>query len=157
GQMALGANGSARVYAFTSGGRVPGGYAWAALAAIVAAALAVRRPPFRERRAHANVRDAVAIVGAALAPTPHPHAPLPVMLEAATEATGAAGGAIVTRGVTRATRGAVEGEERLEVPILVEEGITSTLELFADPGVFDTESREAATWIARQGEIALEN
>jgi diguanylate cyclase (GGDEF)-like protein len=137
---------------------VPGGYVWAALAAIVAAALAYRRPLFRERRVvHANVRDAVAIVGETLAATHNPNALLPVILEAATEATGAHGGMIQTGGVTRATRGLASGQDRLEVPILVEEGITSTLELFAAPGVFDDESREAASWIARQGEIALEN
>jgi len=158
GEMALGGSGSARVYAFTTPGRVPGGYVWAALAAIIAAALAGRRPPFRDRRSsRANVRDAVAIVGETLAATHNPNALLPVILEAATEATGASGGVILTRGVTRATRGVAVGEDRLEVPILVEEGITSTLELFAAPGVFDAESREAATWIARQGEIALEN
>jgi diguanylate cyclase (GGDEF)-like protein len=158
GRMTLRAGDSAQVLAFTSPGHVPGGYVWAALAALAAAAVAYRRPPFHERRAaHPNVRDAVAIVGETLAATHNPNALLPVILEAATEATGAAGGVILTRGMTRATRGVVTGEERLEVPILVEEGITSTLELFAAPGVFDAESRDAATWIAKQGEIALEN
>jgi len=159
GQMSLGSTDrSARVFAYASPGGVPGGYVWAALAAVIAAGLALRRPPFRKRRVkHANVRDAVAIVGETLAATHNPSALLPVILEAATEATGAEGGTIVTRGVTRATRGVVTGEDRLEVPILVEEGVTSTLELYASTGGFDAESREAATWIARQGEIALEN
>ena len=159
GQMALGSTDrSARVYAYASPGGVPGGYVWAALAAVIAAGLTLRRPPFRERRVkHANVRDAVAIVGETLAATHNPNALLPVILEAATEATGAEGGTIVTRGVTRATRGDLTGEDRLEVPILVEEGVTSTLELYVSSGGFDAESREAATWIARQGEIALEN
>jgi diguanylate cyclase (GGDEF)-like protein len=158
GRMTLGGGGGAEIVAFTSPGRVPGGYVWAALAALAAAAAAYRRPPFREKRVvHANVRDAVAIVGETLAATHNPNALLPVILEAATEATGAHGGMIQTGGVTRATRGVASGEERLEVPILVEEGITSTLELFAARGVFDDESREAASWIARQGEIALEN
>jgi diguanylate cyclase (GGDEF)-like protein len=159
GQMTLGsAGGSARIYAYTAPGGVPGGYVWAALAALAAAALTLRRPPFHARRtARANVRDAVAIVGETLAATHNPNALLPVILEAATESTGAEGGVIVTRGVTRATRGIVTGSERLEVPILVEDGVTSTLELYAAPGGFDSESREAAAWIARQGEIALEN
>jgi diguanylate cyclase (GGDEF)-like protein len=159
GQMSLGSSDRpARIYAYASPGGVPGGFVWAALAAVIAAALAVKRPPFRERRVkHANVRDAVAIVGETLAATHNANALLPVILEAATEATGAKGGAIVTRGVTRATRGVVTGEDRLEVPILVEEGVTSTLELYAPTGGFDAESREAAAWIARQGEIALEN
>jgi diguanylate cyclase (GGDEF)-like protein len=161
GHLSIGpAPAGSRLYAYTSASDVPGGYVWAAIAALLAAALALYGPLVRRRRAapHANVRDAVAIVGETLAATHNPNALLPVILEAATEATGAAGGAITTRGVTRAARGArANGSERLEVPILVEEGVSSTLELYAQPGVFDDDSREAATWIARQGEIALEN
>lgn len=159
GQLALRAKAPAAfLFAYTSAKRVPLAFLWVVLAAFLGALAGLRFPVLRKTGRRANVRDAVAIVGDTLAATHNPNALLPVILEAATEATGAAGGTITTRGITRAKRGETGGNAaRLEVPIRVEDGVTSTLELYAAEGVFDAESHEAAQWIARQGEIALEN
>ncbi len=146
------------LFAYAKAARVPLAFLWVLLAALLAAAAGFRFPVLRRTARRKNVRDALAIVGETLAATHNPNALLPVILEAATEATGAVGGTITTRGVIRAKRGTTGGSaERLEVPIRVEDGVTSTLELYAADGVFDAESRESARWIARQGEIALEN
>ncbi|HZP74103.1 MAG TPA: GGDEF domain-containing protein [Gaiellaceae bacterium] len=158
GQLSLRASPPAAfLFAYTKASRVPLAFLWILLAALLAALAGFRFPLLRRTGRRANVRDALAIVGETLAATHNPNALLPVILEAATEATGAVGGTISTRGVTRAKRGSSGGAERLEVPIRIEEGVTSTLELYAAEGVFDGESRDAAQWIARQGEIALEN
>ena len=159
GQLSLRAAAPAAfLFAYAKAARVPLAFLWVVLAALLAALAGFRFPLLRRAGRRTNVRDAVAIVGETLAATHNPNALLPVILEAATEATGAAGGTITTRGITRATRGVTEGSaSRLEVPIKVEDGVTSTMELYAAEGVFDAEAREAAQWIARQGEIALEN
>jgi diguanylate cyclase (GGDEF)-like protein len=159
GQLSLRAAAPAAfLFAYTKASRVPLAFLWVVLAALLAAIAGFRFPMVRRAARRANVRDAVAIVGETLAATHNPNALLPVILEAATEATGAAGGTITTRGRTRAKRGTTSSSAaRLEVPIRIEDGVTSTLELYAVEGGFDAESRDAAQWIARQGEIALEN
>lgn len=159
GQLSLRASAPAAfLFAYAKASRVPLAFLWVVLAALLGALAGFRFPLLRRTRRRANVRDALAIVGETLAATHNPNALLPVILEAATEATGAVGGTIITLGRTRAKRGTIGGSaERLEVPIRVEDAVTSTLELYAAEGAFDADSREAAHWIARQGEIALEN
>ena len=138
-----------------------GRYLWPPLAAILGGLLAV--PLLSRRRQHQvrtrEIAKSLDIVGETLAATHDPQALLPVVLKAATEATGATGGMILTAdvprvswGVTNASRG-----EQLDVPLRTESGTMSTLRLFSGSDPFDEEARDAARWIATQAEIALEN
>ena len=87
----------ARVYAFRSTPHISLGWLWALLAGLVAGAVALGMFRRAEERRRAEpppntVRDAVALVGETLAATHNPDALLPVILQAAIEATEAAGG-----------------------------------------------------------------
>jgi diguanylate cyclase (GGDEF)-like protein len=102
-------------------------------------------------------RDALALVGDALAATHDPEALLPVILGVAIEATGAAGGRLVEGGRELAVRGGPMGESEPLVLPLGGEGDESSLYLYPPPEGFTEESRELARWLATQASIALEN
>jgi diguanylate cyclase (GGDEF)-like protein len=140
---------------------IPARSLWPPLAALLAAVLAApllttRRERIVRGRAVAKSLD---IVGETLAATHDPQALLPVVLKAATEATGAAGGVILTADVPRVSRGVTAGDpsQHLDVPLRTEQGTVSTLRLFSGAEPFDEDARDAAKWIATQAEIALEN
>jgi diguanylate cyclase (GGDEF)-like protein len=102
-------------------------------------------------------RDALALVGDALAATHDPEALLPVILGVAIEATGAAGGRLVEGARELAVRGRATGEGEPLVLPLGDEGDESSLYLYPPPEGFTEESRELARWLATQASIALEN
>ncbi len=106
-----------------------------------------------------RIREAVALVGEALAATHDPEALLPVILQSAIEATGAAGARLVSGGTEVVSAGRPD-----------EGGAPLTLELGADQdgigrlllypplgGSFDDESKQLAHWLAAQASIAIEN
>ncbi len=106
-----------------------------------------------------RVREAVALVGEALAATHDPEALLPVILQSAIEATGAAGARLVSGGteVVRAGR-PEEGGGPLTLRLGTDEdGIGRLLLYPARGGTFDEESEQLAHWLAAQASIAIEN
>ena len=145
----------------TSVSEIPARSLWPPLAALLAAILAAQAiGAGRDRRVHnLDVARSLDIVGETLAATHDPQALLPVVLKAATEATGATGGVILTDDVPRVSRGATNGNraEQLDVPLRTETGTTSVLRLYSGAEPFDQDARDAAKWIATQAEIALEN
>jgi diguanylate cyclase (GGDEF)-like protein len=120
--------------------------------------------PRRDRRrrhptATPDPREALALVGDALAATHNPRALLPVILNVVTEATGARGGRIVHQGEEIGWVGEPGGsadELRLELSSGDEDG-TMTLLLYAPAAGFGEETRQLAEWLASQATIALEN
>jgi diguanylate cyclase (GGDEF)-like protein len=102
-------------------------------------------------------RDALALVGDALAATHDPEALLPVILGVAIEATGAAGGRLVEGARELAVRGRPAGDDEPLVLPLSGESEENTLYLYPPPDGFNEESRELAGWLATQASIALEN
>jgi diguanylate cyclase (GGDEF)-like protein len=107
--------------------------------------------------ADATVRDAIALVGDTLAATHNPDALLPVILEAAIEATGAVGGELRERGETRVTKGRTGPGRNALTLDLSSDGRQMTLVLWPRERGFSPEAREAAEWFAGQAVIALEN
>jgi diguanylate cyclase (GGDEF)-like protein len=106
-----------------------------------------------------RVREAVALVGEALAATHDPEALLPVILQSAIEATGAAGARLVSGGteVVRAGR-PEEGGGPLTLRLGTDEdGIGRLLLYPPKDGSFDEESEQLAHWLAAQASIAIEN
>jgi diguanylate cyclase (GGDEF)-like protein len=106
-----------------------------------------------------TVRDAVALVGETLAATHNPDALLPVILQAAIEATDASGGSISSGEIVLASRGGAEASTRkpIEFPLKVAGGRSAVLSLYPPAAGFTAEARDAAAWIAAQALIALEN
>jgi diguanylate cyclase (GGDEF)-like protein len=152
-----------RVVGFRGRPTVPLEWLWATLVGSGGVLVSFRVFERRERRRRAEpppntVRDAVALVGETLAATHNPDALLPVILQAAVEATSATGGTISAGGRTLATHGHVGGEEQpLEVPLDVPDGPPATLALYPPATGFGADARDAAAWIAAQAVIALEN
>jgi diguanylate cyclase (GGDEF)-like protein len=115
-----------------------------------------------ERRARTlpprDPREAIALVGNALAATHDPRALLPVILEVTVDATGAAGGRVLEGERELAWRGEPAGEEPLELD-LGASGDGTPLRLVIDPpaGGLSRESAELAEWLVSQAAIALEN
>ncbi|HET7127446.1 MAG TPA: GGDEF domain-containing protein [Gaiellaceae bacterium] len=153
--------GSSSLRLATSVSEIPARALWPPLGALLAAIVAAQAiGAGRGRRVHnLDVARSLDIVGETLAATHDPQALLPVVLKAATEATGASGGVILTNDVPRVSRGTTNGNraDRLEVPLRTETGTTSVLRLYSGAEPFDQDAREAAKWIATQAEIALEN
>jgi diguanylate cyclase (GGDEF)-like protein len=145
----------------TSVSEIPARSLWPPLAALIAALVAAQAIGARRgaRVRNLGVARSLDIVGETLAATHDPQALLPVVLKAAAEATGAAGGMILTDDVPRVTRGATNGNrgEQLDVPLRIETGTRSVLRLYSGAEPFDQDARDAAKWIATQAEIALEN
>lgn len=114
------------------------------------------------RRAHPNVRDpreALALVGNALAATHNPRALLPLILEVVTEATGARGGQLLKSGEEIGWIGEMDGKgEPLALDLETDDvSGTTTLVLYPPRRGFEEETRKLAEWLAAQAGIALEN
>jgi diguanylate cyclase (GGDEF)-like protein len=137
------------------------GLGWSIVAAVLVFAGALfiltRRSREEPPATPAAVRDAVAMVGETLAATHNPQALLPVILDAAIEATGAAGGSLRGGGTTLLRRGERVGKPR---KLLLEDAVDGkkiTLALYPPADGFGPAAKEAAEWIVAQGSIALEN
>jgi diguanylate cyclase (GGDEF)-like protein len=127
-----------------------------------AAEEAERRRRARDVRRGADeqrVREAVALVGEALAATHDPEALLPVILQSSIEATGAAGARLVSGGAEVVRAGhPEEGGGPLTLQLGTEEDGIGTLLLYPPrDGSFDEESEQLAHWLAAQASIAIEN
>ena len=137
----------------------------AALAALVAIALlasaaqrarrAARAEP-RQRAHRISSREALALVGDALAATHEPGALLEIILTTAVEATGAAGGCLLYDGAEVARVGAIPDVEPLDVELAAGGG-AGTLRLFPPPAGFTHDDVTLASSLASQASIALEN
>ena len=165
GSVGLGSNAHAPVlYAYKARWSIPLRWLWPVLAGLLVAAGAFRVLGRREARRRteplpSTVRDAVALVGETLAATHNSDALLPVILQAAVEATSAAGGAITADGVQLAVRGSTPAGAvgRLDVPLEVSEERSARMSLYPPAAGFGPEAQDAAAWIAAQALIALEN
>ena len=164
--VALGSTprGPTELYGYRAAPHIWLAWLWPFLVGLAAFAGSLRFFEGRDARRRAEpppntVRDAVALVGETLAATHNPQALLPVILQAAVEATDASGGTITSGSTTLATRGAVASSEAeaLEVTLEVSEGQTAIMTLFPSGSGFSDDARDAAAWIAAQALIALEN
>jgi diguanylate cyclase (GGDEF)-like protein len=106
-----------------------------------------------------RVREAVALVGEALAATHDPEALLPVILQSAIEATGAAGARLLSGGTEVIRAGhPEEGGGPLTLQLGTDEDGIGRLLLYPPrDGSFDEESEQLAHWLAAQASIAIEN
>ncbi len=148
----------------------------AALATIVTLVLLVpllRRPKERERPATSGhrerrrtpvtgrreAREALALVGEALAATHNPRALMPVILNVITEATGARGGRLLHDGTEVGWVGDLDGDARaVEFDLSAgDEAAAMTLVLNPPKGGFGEETMKLAEWLSSQAAIALEN
>jgi diguanylate cyclase (GGDEF)-like protein len=119
-------------------------------------------PPRRERRRRQqsarDLREALALVGNALAATHNPRALMPVILSVITEATGARGGRVIDEGAEVAWVGDVDDERGMLTFELAGQDAGGThLLLYPPDEGFPTEVRTLAEWLASQAAIALEN
>jgi diguanylate cyclase (GGDEF)-like protein len=118
----------------------------------------------RDRRRSAvagrrDAREALALVGDALAATHNPRALLPVILNVIAEATGARGGQLVHDGEEVGWVGEV-GPARTALEFELSAGGEAghtTLVLHPPPGGFSVETRKLGEWLSSQAAIALEN
>ncbi|MGH3001190.1 MAG: GGDEF domain-containing protein, partial [Gaiellaceae bacterium] len=154
----------AELYAYRGQPSIPLHWLWPILAGLIAAWLSFqffgRREAIRRAEPPPNtVRDAVALVGETLAATHNPDALLPVILQAAVDATDAVGGTITTTDSTLAARGSTPtgASQTLEVTLEVSEGQAAVMTLYPPASGFGPDARDAAAWIAAQALIALEN
>jgi diguanylate cyclase (GGDEF)-like protein len=106
-----------------------------------------------------RVREAVALVGEALAATHDPGALMPVILESAVGATGAVGARLVSDGVERFRAGDPEsGGPPLTLSLGTEDEHVGSLLIYPAPGrPFSEDEGRLAHWLAAQASIALEN
>jgi diguanylate cyclase (GGDEF)-like protein len=106
-----------------------------------------------------RVHEAVALVGEALAATHDPEALLPVILQSAIGATGAAGARLVSGGNEVMRAGDPEaGARPLALRLGSDDETVGELLLYPPrEGAFDHESEQLAHWLAAQASIALEN
>jgi diguanylate cyclase (GGDEF)-like protein len=114
------------------------------------------------RRSHPAARDAreaIALVGDALAATHNPRALVPLILEVVTEATGARGAQMLHAGVEVGWFGEAGGRTRPLTLDLASENSDSDTKLLLYPPAsgFDVETQKLAEWVAAQAGIALEN
>lgn len=106
-----------------------------------------------------DAREALALVGDALAATHNPRALLPVILNVIAEATGARGGQLVHDGEEVGWVGEV-GPARTALEFELSAGGEAghtTLVLHPPPGGFSVETRKLGEWLSSQAAIALEN
>ena len=118
------------------------------------AAVRPRSDRRRQATAHGDPREALALVGDALAATHNPRVLLPVILEVITEATDALGGQIFSGPEEVAWIGQVGGSRK---PLTLELDATTRLLLFPPDEGFGKETRTLAEWLASQAAVALEN
>jgi diguanylate cyclase (GGDEF)-like protein len=118
------------------------------------AALRPRSDRRRQATAHGDPREALALVGDALAATHNPRVLLPVILEVISEATDALGGQIFSGADEVAWIGEVGGTR---TPLTLELDATTRLLLFPPDDGFGKETRTLAEWLASQAAVALEN
>ncbi len=113
----------------------------------------------RVRPAKRDPREALALVGNALAATHDARALMPLILEVVTEATGARGGQLLQDGEEIGWFGVVGEGEPLELDLTGddEEVERTTLLLYPPRRGFRRETRTLAEWLATQAGIALEN
>jgi diguanylate cyclase (GGDEF)-like protein len=125
-------------------------------------------PPTRERvdrrrhrlRVQRDPREALSLLGNALAATHDPRALLPVILEVTVEATGAEGGRLLEADRELAWVGGDSGEAPFRIPLSVpaqESESETVVELHPPQGGFSAETVELARWLVSQAAIALEN
>jgi diguanylate cyclase (GGDEF)-like protein len=137
----------------------------AALGLLVVAGLTWRRQRRYERRTHAierdrrTVRDALSLVGDALASTHDTEALLPVIVQTALEAAGATGARLLRDDVEVMRAGRPSASKSPLVLTLGEDddGHMLRLHLYAPAGGPLPEARELAEWFVSQAAIALEN
>jgi diguanylate cyclase (GGDEF)-like protein len=110
----------------------------------------------RHRRLRRDPREALALVGNALAATHDPRALLPVILEVTVEATGASGGRLLEAGRELAWVGEDRGGKGVSLALSGQEGGT-TLVLHPPKEGFSAEALDGARWLVSQAAIALEN
>jgi diguanylate cyclase (GGDEF)-like protein len=114
-----------------------------------------RRP---SQATHGDPREALALVGNALAATHNPRVLLPVILEVMTEATGARGGQILVAGEEVGWVGEIGGSKQaLSLDLGFATGGDVSLLLFPPEGGFAKETRTLAEWLASQAAVALDN
>jgi len=120
-------------------------------------------PSHTERR-HAEVagrreaREALALVGDALAATHNPRALMPVILNVITEATGAKGGRLLQEGQEVGWVGELDGLAGVEFDLSAGDSARATkLVLYPPEGGFEDETLKLAEWLSSQAAIALEN
>ena len=115
-----------------------------------------RRTPVTGRR---EAREALALVGEALAATHNPRALMPVVLNVITEATGARGGRLLHEGKEVGWVGDLDGDARaVEFDLSAgDETAAMTLVLNPPEGGFGEETMKLAEWLSSQAAIALEN
>jgi diguanylate cyclase (GGDEF)-like protein len=106
-----------------------------------------------------RVREAMRLLGDALAATHDPEALLPVILQSAAEATGAAGARVVSGGGEVARVGNPEiGGRPLDLRLGTDDQDVGRLLLYPPAGgTFDGDAVQLANWLAAQASIALEN
>ena len=114
-----------------------------------------RRAPVSGRR---EAREALALVGDALAATHNPRALMPVILNVITEATGARGGRLLQDGEEVGWVGDVDGTAGVEFDLSAgDEATNMRLVLHPPDGGFGEETTKLAEWLCSQAAIALEN
>jgi diguanylate cyclase (GGDEF)-like protein len=120
----------------------------------------VRRDRRRQHHAtHRDPREALALVGDALAATHNPRVLLPVILDVTVEATDARGGQIFVGGEEVAWVGQIGNPDpdRLSLGLGSSPDGETTLVLYPPEGGFDAETTTLAEWLASQAGVALEN
>ena len=135
--LSNGPGSAATLTAFTAKPHIPLEWFWPLLAGVAGTlgALAYFRRAEDRRSSEPppkTVRDAVALVGETLAATHNPDALLPVILQAAIEATDASGGSISSGEIVLASRGGAEASARtpIEFPLKVAGGRSAVLALY---------------------------
>jgi diguanylate cyclase (GGDEF)-like protein len=115
-----------------------------------------RRTPVTGRR---EAREALALVGEALAATHNPRALMPVILNVITEATGARGGRLLHDGKEVGWVGDLDGDAGgVEFDLSAgDEAAAMMLVLNPPKGGFGEETMKLAEWLSSQAAIALEN
>jgi diguanylate cyclase (GGDEF)-like protein len=109
-------------------------------------------------RLQRDPREALSLLGNALAATHDPRTLLPVVLEVTVEATGAAGGRVLESERELTWVGEDSGEAPLRIPLTASAQESDMAVVLHPPsGGFSRETVELARWLVSQAAIALEN